>query len=128
MSKLHGKADIDHSSGRKAIARAAEVEPYTPQDEQHFPYSIQRTTSKNLPIYQHSKRGGNLHLTTLRKIDGNLQVLKEEIQQALKIEPFVVDRKGRKKELISINQTTRHIVLKGWRKLELERFATERGF
>ena len=49
-----------------------------------------------------AKRGGNLHQTRIRKIDGRIGDLRDELQMAL----------GLKDEQIAINQTTRHIIIK----------------
>jgi large subunit ribosomal protein L49 len=91
-------------------------------------YTITRTPSQQLPIYRHSKAGGNKHLTKLRKIDGDLNKLKSDIRAALGVEDYVIDRMGRKKENVAINWTTRQIVVRGWRKPELVKWAEGMGF
>lgn len=75
----------------------------TTSSPEQLPYRVNRTPSKNLPIYLLAKRGGNLKQTRLRKIEGDLAKLKEDLQQALKIEE---DKE------IQINQLTRHIIIK----------------
>jgi len=50
-------------------------------------------------VYQDTKRGGNKKLTILKKIDGDVRRLKEDLKAELKIED------GR----IRINHVTRHI-------------------
>ncbi|MCJ1289144.1 hypothetical protein MMC34_000676 [Xylographa carneopallida] len=65
-----------------------------------------------------AKRGGNLHQTRIRKIDGRIGDLRDELQMAL----------GLKDEQIAINQTTRHIIIKGWKKAEVDKFLEERRF
>jgi large subunit ribosomal protein L49 len=92
------------------------------------PYTITRTASQQLPIYQLSKAGGNKHLTKLRKVDGDLNQLKSDIRAALGVEDFVIDRMGRKKENVAINWTTRQIVVRGWRRPELVKWAEGMGF
>lgn len=37
-------------------------------------------------------------------------------------------QKGKDAEQISINPTTGHLVVKGWRKAEIEKFLADRGF
>ena len=37
-------------------------------------------------------------------------------------------QKGKDAEQISINPTTGHLVIKGWRKAEIEKFLADRGF
>ncbi|KAL8803663.1 MAG: hypothetical protein Q9200_006123 [Gallowayella weberi] len=76
--------------------------PPKPDITQSLPYHIHRTPSQQLPVYQLAKRGGSLLLTRLRKIDGDIMKLKEELQQALSL----------KQEQISINQLTKHIIIK----------------
>jgi large subunit ribosomal protein L49 len=93
-----------------------------------LPYAISRTPSQQLPIYQLSKSGGNKHLTRIRKIEGDLSQLKTDIRAALGVEDYVIDRMGRKKENVAINWTTRQIVVRGWRKPELVKWAEGMGF
>ncbi|KAA6411730.1 MAG: mitochondrial large ribosomal subunit [Lasallia pustulata] len=84
-----------------------------------LPYHVNRTTSNQLPIYNITKGGGGTSkLTRLRKIDGDLAVLRSDLQQALQL----------KDEHIAINQLTRHIVIKGWRKTDVAKFLEERQF
>lgn len=66
------------------------------------PYHVLRTPSNQLPIYLLAKRGGNLHQTRIKKVEGDLAVLRNQLQQALKVP----------EEEIRINQRTRHIVIK----------------
>ncbi|KAI9830255.1 MAG: hypothetical protein M1819_005782 [Sarea resinae] len=65
-----------------------------------------------------AKRGGNLHQTKLRKIDGDIKVLRNELQKALAVED----------KDIAINQLTRHIIIKGWRKPEVTKFLEQKHF
>ncbi|KAL8998461.1 MAG: hypothetical protein Q9169_002498 [Polycauliona sp. 2 TL-2023] len=90
------------SSSRKTTTPEQPPPPPIPDITQSLPYHIHRTPSQQLPVYQLAKRGGNLLLTRLRKIDGDITRLKEELQQAL----------GLKQEQISINQLTKHIIIK----------------
>lgn len=76
--------------------------PPIPDINEPLAYHIYRTPSKQLPVYHLAKRGGNLQQTKLRKIDGDLMKLKLDLQQAL----------GLRQEEISINQLTRHIIIK----------------
>ncbi|KAL8909182.1 MAG: hypothetical protein Q9207_000356 [Kuettlingeria erythrocarpa] len=76
--------------------------PPIPDINRPLAYHIYRTPSKQLPVYHLAKRGGNLLQTRLRKIDGDIMKLKLELQQAL----------GLRQEEISINQLTRHIIIK----------------
>ncbi|KAL9014324.1 MAG: hypothetical protein Q9173_001032 [Seirophora scorigena] len=76
--------------------------PPIPDISEPLPYHVHRTPSQQLPVYQLAKRGGNLLLTRLRKVDGDIMQLKLHLQQALDLRP----------EEISINQLTRHIHIK----------------
>ena len=67
-----------------------------------LPYRIERTPSLNLPIYLQSKRGGNLKQTKLRKIEGDINTLRSQLRDALKLED---------KEIV-INQLTRQIIIR----------------
>jgi len=65
-------------------------------------YHVHRTASQQLPIYQLAKRGGNLHQTRIRKIEGDAESLRNEIRTALEL----------KEELVVINRLTGHIIIK----------------
>ncbi len=67
-----------------------------------LPYHVHRTASQQLPVYQLSKRGGNLRQTRIRKIDGDVIKLRNDMQKAL----------GLMEDLIVINPVTRHILIK----------------
>ncbi|OAL39702.1 hypothetical protein AYO20_01099 [Fonsecaea nubica] len=93
-----------------------------------LPYLVVRTPSKNLPIYQTSKSGGSKHITTIRKIKGDLQGLANAVRTALGLEEYITDVRGRKKPNVVINWTTRHVVVRGWRGPEIKRWAEANGF
>ena len=83
-------------------ANAVKVAPAIQNSLPPLPYHVHRTASQQLPIYHLAKRGGNLHQTRIRKIDGNLMELKKDLRQAL----------GLKEEQIAINSLTKHIIIK----------------
>ena len=91
-------------------------------------YKISRTPSAQLPIYQLSKSGGNKQLTRLRKLSGNLDALKQDIRQALGLDEYILDPRGRKKEMVTVNRLTQHVIVRGWRKAELVKWAEGCGF
>ncbi|ETI24818.1 hypothetical protein G647_04188 [Cladophialophora carrionii CBS 160.54] len=93
-----------------------------------LPYSILRTPSKNLPIYQTTKSGGSKHITTIRKIQGDLTELATAVRQALGMEEYMTDPRGRKKANVVINRTTKHVIIRGWRGAEIKRWAEVSGF
>ena len=72
-------------------------------DAAQLTYRVNRTPSQQLPIYLLAKRGGNLKQTRLRKIEGDIAKLKQDLQKALGI---VEDKE------IQINQLTKHIIIK----------------
>jgi len=55
-----------------------------------------------MPVYLLSKRGGNLKQTKLRRIEGDINVLRSDLQQALG-----VDEKD-----VVINQLTKQIIIR----------------
>jgi large subunit ribosomal protein L49 len=66
------------------------------------PYLVERTPSKNLPVYQLAKRGGNYKLTIVKKVDGDKQALRRDIAQAL----------GMDLEDVRVKSVTGHVELK----------------
>ncbi|KAF1844073.1 uncharacterized protein K460DRAFT_408380 [Cucurbitaria berberidis CBS 394.84] len=80
-------------------------------------YHISRSASKNLPIYTDYKRGGNLHLTTIRKITGDLSALRDELRVFL----------NKKNEEVTINSLTGHVIVKGHHTSEIAEFLKARG-
>ncbi|KAL2056412.1 hypothetical protein ABVK25_003435 [Lepraria finkii] len=81
-------------------------------------YHVHRTASQKLPIYHLAKRGGNLHQTRVRKIQGDVERLRDEIRIAL----------GLKEEHVVINRLTGNIIVKGWYKDDIRRFLEDRHF
>ncbi|KAF2011672.1 hypothetical protein BU24DRAFT_426754 [Aaosphaeria arxii CBS 175.79] len=75
-------------------------------------YHVERSKSGNLPVYQDYKRGGNLHLTTIRKITGDRSALRDELRVLL----------GKKDEDVKINQLTKHVTIKGHHRAEVLKF------
>lgn len=69
-------------------------------------------------MYTDRKRGGNLHQTIVRKIDGRREVLRDELRMALGLED---------KNCI-INGLNGHIIVKGHLKKEIVNFLRERRF
>ena len=65
-------------------------------------YHVDRTPSKQLPIYHLIKAGGNLKQTRIRKISGDITALRTDLQREL----------GLREDQIRINQLTRHIIIK----------------
>ncbi|KAH7382891.1 mitochondrial large subunit ribosomal protein-domain-containing protein [Cadophora sp. MPI-SDFR-AT-0126] len=76
------------------------------------PYRLIRTPSNKLPIYLLWKRGGNKKLTRVRKIEGDVNVLKTDLQVAL----------GVKEGDVTVNQLARQVIVKGHMKPQIEQF------
>jgi len=94
----------------------------------HLPFQISRTWSANLPVYESTKAGGSKHITTIRKITGDLNELADQVRKALDLEQHITDVRGRRKETVAINWTTRHVVVRGWRGPEIKKWAELNGF
>lgn len=95
------------------------VEPLEPQlCAPNLAYFVTRSPSNELPIYTLRKRGGNLHLTKIKKVDGKADVLRDELQAFL----------GLGEKEATINTTTGHIMLKGHHKPSIEKFLRQRMF
>jgi len=73
------------------------------------PYYISRSHSKNLPVYTDFKRGGNLHLTIIRRVQGDLKALKHDMQMLL----------SKNDDEVKINDLTKQVVIKVWRMSKL---------
>ncbi|KAK3070795.1 hypothetical protein LTR53_009829 [Teratosphaeriaceae sp. CCFEE 6253] len=84
----------------------------------NLPYFVTRTPSNELPVYQLRKRGGNLKLTKVRKVDGDRAVLREELQGVL----------GLTEKDAVVNAVTGHVMLKGHWEKEVKVFLRERLF
>ncbi|RKF54050.1 putative mitochondrial large ribosomal subunit [Golovinomyces cichoracearum] len=81
-------------------------------------YCVRRTPSNQLPIYHIEKNGGNKKLTRIRKVEGNVKALRDELREAMNLT---------EKEC-TINHLTGHVLVKGHRKQEIINFLTERKF
>ena len=76
--------------------------PAKPGELPLLPYHIHRTASQQLPIYNQAKRGGNLHQTLIRKIEGDVDILRRDLIDSLSVT---------EKEVV-INRLTGHVVVK----------------
>ncbi|KAK0926805.1 54S ribosomal protein img2, mitochondrial [Friedmanniomyces endolithicus] len=90
----------------------------TEQCAPNLAYFVTRTPSKELPVYQLTKRGGNMKLTRIRKIDGRPETLRD----ALRVELNLGDKEA------VVNAVTRQVVLKGFWKKEVDLFLRRRMF
>ena len=90
----------------------------TEQCAPNLPYFVTRSANNELPVYHLNKRGGNLLMTRVKKIDGKKEVLRDELTAALGLEAG----------LATVNTITGHVMLKGHHKLGVEKFLRERMF
>jgi large subunit ribosomal protein L49 len=93
---------------------------YTPPTLAPLPpprYHVARSASKNLPVYTDYKRGGNLHLTTVRKITGDSTALRDELRELLR----------KQDKDVSVNPLNGHVVVKGHHSAKIAEFLKERG-
>ncbi|RKF57486.1 54S ribosomal protein img2, mitochondrial [Erysiphe neolycopersici] len=81
-------------------------------------YKVCRTPSNQLPIYHLVKNGGNKKITRIRKVQGNIQALRNDLRKALKLDD---------KEC-TINSTTGHVLVKGHKKQEIAKFLIDQKF
>ncbi|KAL2072407.1 hypothetical protein VTL71DRAFT_11750 [Oculimacula yallundae] len=86
--------------------------PTAPATTPLKPYLIVRTPSNQLPIYHLAKRGGNKKLTRVRKIEGDVNMLRSDLQAEL----------GMSEKDVVVNQLTRQVIVKGHKKPEIEKF------
>ena len=93
---------------------APTVQEKTPSE----PYFVRRTPTRNLPVYQEAKRGGNLKQTRIRKIEGDGQELVKQLDERLEPRP----------EWIRLNPVNQHVEMKGWYKGQIDELLVSKGF
>jgi len=112
----------DRVANQKTLFPKADRGPPRPLPESqvapNLPYFVTRTPSNELPIYTLTKRGGNLLQTRVKKIDGNVDILRDALQAVLRVP---------ENECV-INRTTGHVVIKGFHKPRIESFLKARNF
>ncbi|OJJ00194.1 hypothetical protein ASPVEDRAFT_129085 [Aspergillus versicolor CBS 583.65] len=92
----------------------------------NLPYFIRRTPSNQLPVYLITKAGGTKQQTKIQKTEGDLDALRNDLARYLGLESG--ERNAPKSSEITINRLNGHIVVKGWRKPEIQKFLLERNF
>jgi large subunit ribosomal protein L49 len=80
-------------------------------------YHVSRSSEKNYPVYTDFKRGGNLHITTIRKITGDLSALRDELRVFL----------NKKDGEVRINDLTQQVIIKGHHVDQVTKFLQARG-
>jgi large subunit ribosomal protein L49 len=88
------------------------------QSAPNLPYFVTRTRAHELPIYEDAKRGGNLFLTYVKKVDGDLTALRDVLREKLSLD----------EKHVIINARTRHVIIKGHYKQEVIQYLRERRF
>ncbi|PLB52870.1 hypothetical protein P170DRAFT_472760 [Aspergillus steynii IBT 23096] len=101
---------------------------FPPADLQltNLPYFIRRTPSNQLPVYLITKAGGTKQQTKLQKTEGDLDALRKDLAQFLGLESG--DPAAPQSPDVAINRLTGHILVKGWRKPEIQQFLLQRNF
>ncbi|KAL4785712.1 mitochondrial large subunit ribosomal protein-domain-containing protein [Aspergillus varians] len=92
----------------------------------NLPYFIRRTPSNQLPVYLITKAGGTKQQTKIQKTEGDLDALRSDLARYLGLESG--ERNAAKSSDITINRLNGHIIIKGWRKPEIQKFLLERNF
>ena len=87
---LHAQTSPATESASSDILKASE------------PYTVTRTPTQGLPVYQLAKSGGNLKLTRVRKLGGEVETLRKQLESTLSPKP----------EYVKINPLTGHIMIK----------------
>ncbi|PWW74925.1 hypothetical protein C7212DRAFT_207641 [Tuber magnatum] len=83
-----------------------------------LPYFVYRTENNNLPVYQEYKAGGNKLQTRIRRVEGDLRFLRNQIENAFQMQ------KGQ----VKINSLAGHVIVKGRRRDEIVRFLLDLQF
>ncbi|KAJ5601614.1 hypothetical protein N7510_011148 [Penicillium lagena] len=103
--------------------------PQTPQPAlqlNNLPYFVRRTPSNQLPVYLVTKAGGTKQQTKIQKTEGDMDALRRDLALALGVES--PNGPPPKKPEVTINRLNGHILVKGWRKPEIQKFLEERNF
>lgn len=79
-------------------------------------YFVARTTNKGLPVYSEYKNGGTRLLTIVRRIEGDSNALIKDLNTDF---PEAV---------VSLNQKTQHVVIKGHHVNEIKEWLISKGF
>ncbi|RAL64718.1 hypothetical protein DID88_001749 [Monilinia fructigena] len=117
VARLSTNSASSHPTSQAISVSTSTISPKTSAAVPNQPpYWVSRTPSKNLPVYLLAKAGGNLKQTKIRKIEGDIMKLKDQLEEAF----F-------NKE-IRVNQLTKQIIIKGWCKPEVEKFLVARNF
>ncbi|KAL4952773.1 mitochondrial large subunit ribosomal protein-domain-containing protein [Aspergillus filifer] len=92
----------------------------------NLPYFVRRTPANQLPVYLVTKAGGTKQQTKIQKTEGDMDAMRRDLAVYLGLE--TTERNAPKSADISINRLNGHIIVKGWRKDEIQKFLLERNF
>ncbi|KAL4926298.1 mitochondrial 54S ribosomal protein mL49 [Aspergillus undulatus] len=92
----------------------------------NLPYFVRRTPSNQLPVYLVTKAGGTKQQTKIQKTEGDMDAMRNDLARYLGLESG--ERNAPKSADITVNRLNGHIVVKGWRKPEIQQFLLERNF
>ncbi|TVY92991.1 54S ribosomal protein IMG2, mitochondrial [Lachnellula willkommii] len=112
LSFLRPRASLDPPQSITS-SEQPELQQQPPPISPSKPYRIALTKSKEYPVYHLNKRGGNMHITKIKHIEGDIDALKADLQRTLKLQ----DAKD-----VVINQLTRHIIVKGHYRDDIKQF------
>lgn len=101
-SSLRRFLGIARASTTAATSSSATISSSVSSPSRTKPYTVLRTPSNNLPVYQRRKRGGNLLETKVQKIQGDVNTLRTELQEAL----------GMAEKDVVVNPVTKAILIK----------------
>ncbi|KAJ1667907.1 mitochondrial 54S ribosomal protein img2 [Coemansia sp. RSA 2052] len=106
-----------YESTLAAAAAAADVAPASGGPQLvTYPYFVHRTRFQSLPVYTDVKNGKTRKLTTVRRIEGDLEALRADMAKALS------------DSSIQIKRTSQQLVIKGDRSDEVRAWLTRSGF
>lgn len=135
LDKLHRQQKVAlRQEKEESYTRAALLEHVMKTGEiavapqRQLAFHIGRTSSKNFAVYESTKGGGTKHITTVRRLTGDLVEMQRQLRAVLQLPEHTIDNKGRKKEPVSINNLTQQIIIKGWRGAEVKKWAETLGF
>ncbi|CAG8677947.1 3026_t:CDS:2 [Acaulospora morrowiae] len=87
-----------------------------------YPYFVHRTKNKSLPVYSDFRNGKSRILTVIRRIEGDIQALRNDIRK----EVFPYDTPIN--SMISINHTSNQVVIKGNYVFKVKKWFINKGF
>jgi len=127
LAKLVRAFPASSQSPSPSSENAEEVQsPNPPLQLTNLPYFVRRTPSNQLPVYLVTKTGGTKQQTKIQKTEGDLEALRNDLARTLGLESG--DPRAAKSPEVAINRLNGHIIVKGWRKPEIQKFLLERNF